>query len=107
MMIKSLLSIGKNDIESIAAFMKYPIQLTNNDRLILEEFINILEPFHEILVKCQAENVVTASLVVPSIVHLLAHLRDVKPTVSFCSKLVEQLQLSILLKNDFPVSSID
>ncbi|CAF1559964.1 unnamed protein product, partial [Rotaria sp. Silwood1] len=35
------------------------------------------------------------SLVVPSIVHLISHLHDIKQDISFCSKLVEQLQESI------------
>lgn len=95
MLIKSIYSIGKNDLDSITALMNNPVKFTNNDLIILEELIDILEPFCEISIKCQAGNAVTASLVVPSIVHLTAHLRDVKQNVSFCSKLVQQLQESI------------
>jgi hypothetical protein len=64
---------------------------------MLQEMIDILEPFYEISIKCQAEMIVTASLVVPSIVHLITHLRDMKETTNllFSTKLVEQLQSSI------------
>ncbi|CAF3384540.1 unnamed protein product, partial [Rotaria sp. Silwood2] len=44
---------------------------------------------------CQAETAVTASLVVPSIVHLISHLHDIKPDISLCLKLVQQLEESI------------
>ena len=95
LLVKSVLSIEKNDIESIIASMNNPIQLTNNDRLILNEITSVLEPFHDISLSCQSENAVTASLVVPAIVHLLVHLQDIKPTVLFCKKFVEKLQSSI------------
>jgi len=75
--------------------MDNPVKFSNKDFIILAEFIDILEPFHEISIKCQAEMAVTASLVVPSIVHLFTHLRDMKANVSYCSKLIEQLDGSI------------
>jgi hypothetical protein len=95
MLIKSVLSIGKNDLELITKLMDNPIQFSNNDLIILEEIIDILEPFYEISIKCQAEMIVTVSLVVPAIVHLITHLRDIKEILLFCAKLVEQLQSSI------------
>ena len=95
LLIKSVLSIGKDHLESIASLMDNPIRFSNIDFIVLEEFINILEPFFEISLKCQAEEVVTVSLVVPSIVHLLVHLRDIKNDLSFCKTLVQQLEESL------------
>jgi len=97
MLIKSFLSIGKQDLESITKLMDdNTIKFSNNDFIILQEIIDILEPFYEISIKCQAEMIVTASLVVPSIVHLISHLRDMKETnLLFSTKLVGQLQSSI------------
>ena len=71
--------------------MDYSIQFSNNDLMILEELINILEPFYKVAIRCQQETIVTANLVIPAVVHLLAHLRDVKENVSCCAKLVNQL----------------
>ncbi|CAF4967000.1 unnamed protein product [Rotaria sp. Silwood1] len=95
MLIKSILSIGKNDLESIVTLMENSIKFSNNDIMILQEIIDILEPFYDISIKCQSEKIVTASLVVPAIVHLMVHLRDLKEHVVFGTKLVQQLQLSI------------
>jgi hypothetical protein len=95
LLIKSILSIGKTDLESITSLMDNPIKFSNNDFIGLEELVDILEPFYDISIKCQAETAVTASLVVPSIVHLISHLRDVKPNISLCLKLVQQLEESI------------
>ncbi|CAF4598484.1 unnamed protein product [Rotaria sp. Silwood2] len=71
------------------------IKFSNNDFMILQEIIDILEPFYDISIKCQSEKIVTASLVVPAVVHLMVHLRDLKEYVVFGTKLVQQLQLSI------------
>lgn len=95
MLIKSILSIGKTDLESIVKLMDSPVTFLNNDFTILEEIIDILEPFYEISIKCQAATIVTVSLVVPAVVHLISHLREIKANLSFCTKLVEQLQASI------------
>ncbi|CAF3020561.1 unnamed protein product [Rotaria socialis] len=38
---------------------------------------------------------VTASLVVPAVVHLMVHLRDIKENILFCNKLVQQLESSL------------
>ncbi len=73
MLIKSILSIGKNDLESILIFMENAIKFSNNDFMILQEIVDILEPFYDITIKCQSEKVVTASLVVPAVVHLMVH----------------------------------
>ena len=95
MLVRSVLSMEKDDIKSIVGLMNNPIQFTNNDGLILNETINVLEPFQDISNKYQIEDAVTASLVVPAIVHLLVHLRDIKPSAVFCKKLIEKLQLSV------------
>jgi hAT family C-terminal dimerisation region len=95
MLIKSIVSLGKGDLDVIVSSMENPIKFSNNDFVLLGEIIEILDPFCEISIKCQADTVVTASLVVPSIVHLLSHLRDMKEGVKFCAKLIQQLQSSI------------
>ncbi|CAF4069257.1 unnamed protein product [Rotaria sordida] len=95
LLIKSILSIGKNDLESITKLMDNSIKFSNNDLIVLEEIIDVLEPFYEISIKCQAETIVTASMVVPAVVHLLSHLRDMKENILFCTKLVQQLQISL------------
>jgi hypothetical protein len=75
--------------------MENPVKFSNNDIITLKESIDILEPFYEISIKCQSETIVTASLVVPAIVHLIVHLRDIKENLLFCNKLVQQLQSSM------------
>ena len=98
LLLKSMLSIEKNDLESIAKLMDDTIQFSNNDLMILEELINILEPFYVISIKCQQETIVTASLVVPTVVHLLSRLRNMKENVLYCTKLMNQLQSSIEIR---------
>ncbi|CAM4841257.1 unnamed protein product [Rotaria magnacalcarata] len=95
LLIKSILSIGKNDLDAITKLMDNSIQFSNNDLIVLEEIIDLLEPFYEISVKCQAETIATASMVVPAVIHSLSHLHDIKENILFCTKLVQQLQLSI------------
>ena len=95
MLIKSILSVGKEHIESVSNSMEDSIRFSNSDFCMMEEIVDILEPFHHVSIKCQAEKMVTISLVVPSIVHLLCHLRTFKDSLSFCHKLVQQLQSSI------------
>ncbi|CAF4226533.1 unnamed protein product, partial [Rotaria sordida] len=98
LLIKSIRSISKNELELIASMMDNPVKFSSNDLILLEEIIHILEPLYEISIKCQAETAVTVSLVVPSIVYLIGHLRDIKQDISFCSKLAEQLQESINIR---------
>jgi hypothetical protein len=71
MLTKSILSIDKKDLDLITSVMDNPVKFSNTDLIILEEIVNILEPFYEISIKCQADLAVTACLVVPSIVHLI------------------------------------
>jgi hypothetical protein len=95
LLIKSILSVGAADLESIGALMENPIRFTKNDLVILEEIISILEPFYDISVQCQAESAVSVSLVVPSISYLLCHLSDLKQNITVCVKMVDQLHVSI------------
>lgn len=95
MLMKSILAVGKTDLDLILNLMDDPITFFTNDFTILEEMIDILEPFYEISIKCQGDTIVTVSLVVPAIVHCISHLRDIKTKLSFCTKLAEQLQASI------------
>ncbi|CAF1652583.1 unnamed protein product [Adineta ricciae] len=95
LLIKSILSLGKNDADNITPLMGNPAQFSNNDFFVLEEIVIVLDPFYEISIKCQAEAAVTASLVVPSVVHLITHRRDIKSEVKFCGQLVQQLQSSL------------
>ncbi|CAF4911296.1 unnamed protein product [Rotaria sp. Silwood1] len=76
----------------------HPMNDDQGDKLILSDhstFDSCDQPFYQISLKCQADKVVTVSLVVPSIVHLVCHLRSIKDNLSFCNKLVQQLQTSI------------
>jgi hypothetical protein len=43
MLIKSISSVGKNDLELIASLMDNPVKFSNNDFIALEEIIHILE----------------------------------------------------------------
>lgn len=51
-LIKSILSIGKTDLESITSLMDHPIKFSNNDFIVLVELLDILQTFHDISVKC-------------------------------------------------------
>jgi hypothetical protein len=95
MLIKSILFIGKNDLHVITSALGNSVKFSNTDLLVLDEVVNILEPFYEISVKCQTNSAVTASLVVPSIVYLIAYLHDIKDDVLHSGKLIQQLQESI------------
>ena len=95
MLIRSIASIGKTDLDVITSVMENPVKFSNNDLTILDEIIEVLQPFYEISIKCQAESAVTASMVVPSIAHLISHLRDIRAEIVFCAKLAQQLETSI------------
>jgi hAT family C-terminal dimerisation region len=95
MMVKSILSINSEDLESISNLMENPIRFSQKDLTIMKELIDILEPFYEISLKCQAEKIATVSFVVPSIVHLYSHLQSCNDSSVLCKKLVQQLQSAI------------
>lgn len=94
-LLKSILAIPKEHLASICRLTEYPIQFSGQDFNIIQEIVDILEPFYQVSVKCQAEKAVTISLVVPSVVHLICHLRWMKQNVFNCRKLVQQLQAAI------------
>ena len=75
--------------------METPVKFSNNDLIVLEEVVNILDPFCEISIHCQAELAASASMVVPSISYLLCHLSETKRNVTLSVKLIDQLQISI------------
>ena len=95
LLCKSILAVGKTDLESIAMAMETPVKFSNNDLIVLEEIGNILDPFCEISIRCQAELAASASMVVPSISYLLCHLSEMKRSVKLSVKLIDQLQISI------------
>lgn len=95
LLIKSILSVERKDIEVISKSIDNTVVFLNNDFIVMQETVDILEPFYEISVKCQSERIVTASLVVPAIVHLLSYLRAIKNAVKSTTKLVEELLSSI------------
>ncbi|CAF5064254.1 unnamed protein product, partial [Rotaria sp. Silwood1] len=51
LLIKSILSIGKTDLESITSLMDNQIKFSNNDFIVLEELVDILQPFYDISIK--------------------------------------------------------
>jgi hypothetical protein len=96
LLIKSILALGKKTIDEITNVIDdNEIRFNNNDFIVLQEAIEILEPFAEITSRIQSESVVTASLVVPSVVHMMEHIKIIKPNVSFLKKMCVQLEESI------------
>jgi hypothetical protein len=96
LLIKSIVEIGKKTMDEITnAIDDDKLHLSNNDFLILQEAVEILEPFAEITLRIQSESAVNVSLVVPSIVHLIDHLNKIKPHLHFLKKLSTQLDQSI------------
>lgn len=83
MLIKSILSIDKQDLKLVRILTDNQAMFSNNDFSILEEMADVFEPFHEIPMKCQAETVVTVSLVVLVIVHLKFYLHDIRQNLTF------------------------
>ncbi|CAF1443636.1 unnamed protein product [Didymodactylos carnosus] len=80
LLIKSIVLIGQNELTEI----------TN-----ATEVIDILDPFYDVTIHVQSQAVVTLSMVVPSIVHLLAHLIEIKTDLALLKAMVKQLQSSL------------
>ena len=96
MLIKSILVLGKTTIDEITDIIDDDeLKFNNTDFLVLQEAVDILEPFAEITLRIQSESVVTASLVVPSVVHIIDHLRTIKSHVSFLKTMCVELELSV------------
>lgn len=99
LMIKSVLHLGKETIEEITKTIDDDdLVFTNNDFSVLRELIDILEPFADITISCQSEIATTVSMVVPSIVHIIHHLAQMKMNVLLLDKLLSQLKQSINLR---------
>jgi hypothetical protein len=95
-MIKSIIAVGRKTIDEITDLIDDDeLKFTQHDFIVLQEAVEILEPFAEITLRIQSESVVTISLVVPSIVHLIDHLKIIKPHMSLLTKTCEQLEQSI------------
>ncbi|CAF2019737.1 unnamed protein product [Rotaria magnacalcarata] len=93
LLIKSIIGLGKKSINEITDVIDdNGLKFSNDDFVILQEAVQILEPFAEITSRIQSESVVTASLVVPSVVHIIDHLKTIKSNISFLKKLCLQLE---------------
>lgn len=96
LLIKSIIGLGRETIHEITDLIDdNELKFNNNDFIILQEAVEILEPFAEITCRIQSESVVTASLVVPSVVHIIDHLKNIKPHVTFLKKMRIQLEQAI------------
>ncbi|CAF1579247.1 unnamed protein product, partial [Didymodactylos carnosus] len=96
LLIKSIIALGKKTIDEITNIIDdNELKFSSNDFIVLKEALEILEPFAEITSRIQSESVVTASLVVPSVVHIIDHLKNTKPNISFLKKTCIQLEQSI------------
>jgi hypothetical protein len=88
--------LGKKTIEEINNLIgDDDLKFNNNDLNVLEEVVEILEPFADITTSCQSEIVATVSMVVPSIVYVIHHLKQMKTKTSLLKKLINQLDRSI------------
>jgi hypothetical protein len=55
----------------------------NTDFYAFEEILDILEPFCEMTVTYQPESMTPITMVVPSIAHIIDHLKQMRTTVIF------------------------
>ncbi|CAF2895353.1 unnamed protein product [Rotaria sp. Silwood2] len=96
LLIKSIIGLGKKTVDEITDIIDdNELKFHNNDFTILQEAVDILEPFAEITTRIQSESIVTASLVVPSVVHIIDHVNNIKPHLSFLKKMCIRLEDSI------------
>lgn len=96
LLMKSIIGLGKKTIDEITDIIDdNELKFNNNDFIVLQEAVDILEPFAEITARIQADSVVTASLVVPSVVHMIDHVNNIKPHLSYLKKMCIQLEQSI------------
>ena len=66
LLIKSIFDLGRQNIDNITDVIgDDTLKFTMNDFNVLEEAIDILEPFADIMTRCQSETATTVSLVVP------------------------------------------
>lgn len=91
-LIRLILRLGKKTIDDITnAIGNDALQFNSTDFNVLEEAIDVLEPFAEVTVICQSEITATVSMVVPAIVHILDHLKQMSSKVILLKKLLVQL----------------
>jgi hypothetical protein len=96
LMIKSIIALERKTLDEITDIIDdEELKFNHHDFIVLQEAVDILEPFAEITSRIQSESVVTISLVVPSIVHIIDHLKSIKPHMSLLTKTCEQLEQSI------------
>jgi hypothetical protein len=96
MLIKSIVALGKTTVDEITDLIDdNELKFNSNDFIVLQEAVDVLEPFAEITLRIQSESVVTASLVVPSVVHIIDHLHNIKSHVSFLKMMCIRLEESI------------
>ncbi|XP_048867866.1 zinc finger BED domain-containing protein 4-like isoform X8 [Brienomyrus brachyistius] len=89
--LKSVLNIPSY----VLAQLECPVQLSPTEFKIIQELCVVLEPFGEVTDRCQAEKVVTSSLVIPCVRGLRHAVKNMKMTgnnnlVSILQSLVEK-----------------
>ncbi|XP_048867860.1 E3 SUMO-protein ligase ZBED1-like isoform X2 [Brienomyrus brachyistius] len=75
-MLKSVLNIPSD----VLAQLECPVQLSPTEFKIIQELCVVLEPFEEVTDRCQADKVVTSSLVIPCVRALRHAVRNMKMT---------------------------
>ncbi|XP_048867865.1 E3 SUMO-protein ligase ZBED1-like isoform X7 [Brienomyrus brachyistius] len=90
-MLKSVLNIPSD----VLGQLECPVQLSPTEFKIIQELCVVLEPFEEVTDRCQADKVVTSSLVIPCVRGLRHAVRNMKMTgnnnlVSILQSLVEK-----------------
>nr|XP_023696959.1 zinc finger BED domain-containing protein 1-like isoform X2 [Paramormyrops kingsleyae] len=89
--LKSVLNIRSD----VLGQLECPVQLSPTEFKIIQELCVVLEPFEEVTDRCQAEKVVTSSLVIPCVRGLRYAVKNMKMTgnnnlVSILQSLVEK-----------------
>lgn len=98
-LIQSILRLGKKTIQDITnAIGDDTLSFNNTDFAVLEEAVDVLEPFADITAACQSETTATVSMVVPAIVHIIHHLKQMNAKASLLKKLITQLDQSINIR---------
>ncbi|CAM4844568.1 unnamed protein product, partial [Rotaria magnacalcarata] len=96
LLMKSIINLDRKTIEEITDIIDDDeLKFSNHDFHVLREAVDILGPYAEITVRVQTEKIATISLVVPSIVHLIDHLKNIRVRVSLLTKICERLEQSI------------
>ncbi|KAI2659489.1 Zinc finger BED domain-containing protein 4 [Labeo rohita] len=88
-MLRSVLNVPSD----VLAEVHCPIQLTSYELKIIQELCEVLEPFEEATDRCQAEKIVTSSLIIPCVRGLRHAIKNMKMTGN--KKFVSTLQSSL------------